>query len=289
MKSSHPHTLHLAATALLALALGACATAVKDPGADRARSSLSALQGNPDLASRAPVAIKEAEAAVVAAEVPQEDAEKSRQLAYTAEQKVAIAKAQAERRFEEDRLKTLGEERERVRLEARTSEADAAKLQAQAALSQAQQQQLAAQQALGEATQARAEAEALKQQIAELNAKQTDRGLVMTLGDVLFATGKAELQPGAMSNLSKLVTFLNQYPDRTLAIEGHTDNVGSDDLNLGLSQRRADSVKNFLLGQGIAAQRVTATGKGEAVPVASNDNAGGRQANRRVEVIISNQ
>ena len=288
MKLTPRNTLHLAATAILTLAVSACATAVKDPGADRARASLSTLQANPDLASRAPVAIKDAEAAVVAAETPQEDAGKARELAYTAEQKVAIAQAQAERRFEEDRLKSLGEERERVRLEARTSEADAAKLQAQAALTQAQQQQLAAQQALGEANQARAESEALKQQIAELNAKQTDRGLVMTLGDVLFATGKADLQPGAMNNLGKLVAFLNQYPDRTLAIEGHTDNVGSDDLNLGLSQRRADSVKSFLLGQGIAGQRVAASGKGEAVPVASNDNAGGRQANRRVEVIISN-
>lgn len=296
MNRTNKSSLRFVATAALAtLILGACATAVKDPGAGRARAALSTLQGDADLASRAPVAIKDAETAVRAAEAEQEDEATAKQLGYVAEQKVAIARSQAERRFEEDRLKTLGEERERVRLQARTTEADAAKLQAQAALEQAQTalgqaqaQQRLAQQATSEADRARAESEALKQQIAELNARPTDRGLVMTLGDVLFATGRAELQPGALNNLGKLVQFLNQYPERTLAIEGHTDNVGSDDLNLGLSQRRADSVQAFLVGQGVDSQRVSASGKGEGFPVASNDNVGGRQQNRRVEIVISN-
>ena len=87
-----------------------------------------------------------------------------------------------------------------------------------------------------EAERARREAEELQRQVAELNAKATDRGLVVTLGDVLFETGKAELKGGAAVNLAKLATFLTQHPDRTVTIEGHTDNVGSEEYNQGLSQ-----------------------------------------------------
>ncbi len=275
-------------TAVTAMIIGACATAVKDPGADRARASLSELRSNAELASRAPVAINDAEQAVRAAETPREDAAVAKQLAYVAEQKVAIARAQAERRYEEDKVKTLSTERAQVRLEARTAEADSAKLQADAAREQAQSALEQAEMQKEAALQAMTETEALRRQIAELNAKPTDRGLVMTLGDVLFATGRAELQPGALDNLGRLVQFLNEYPERSVVIEGHTDSVGSDDLNLGLSQRRSDSVRTYLLGQGIEAARVTATGKGERSPIASNDNAGGRQQNRRVEIIISN-
>jgi outer membrane protein OmpA-like peptidoglycan-associated protein len=112
--------------------------------------------------------------------------------------------------------------------------------------------------------------------------------LIVTLGDVLFDTGKAGLKAGATSNLNKLTAFLNQYPDRTVVIEGYTDNVGSEEYNQGLSERRADSVKAYLAGQGIGAIRLSALGKGESDPVAGNDSAAGRQQNRRVEVIISN-
>ena len=135
---------------------------------------------------------------------------------------------------------------------------------------------------------ARQQADDLARQIAELNAKATDRGLVVTLGDLLFETGKSELKGGAASNLSKLSAFLNKYPDRTIVIEGHTDSVGSDDYNVNLSQRRANSVQQFLLAQGIASNRLSSSGKGENFPVASNDSSSGRQMNRRVEVIIAN-
>jgi len=105
---------------------------------------------------------------------------------------------------------------------------------------------------------------------------------------VLFESGRAELKPGATSNLGQLVAFLARYPSRTVAIEGHTDSVGGDDYNLGLSQRRADSVRSYLVTQGVDAARVTAVGAGEGTPVATNESAAGRQQNRRVEVIISN-
>ncbi len=111
---------------------------------------------------------------------------------------------------------------------------------------------------------------------------------MLTLGDVLFASGRAELNPGTANNLNQLVTFLGKYPSRTVIIEGHTDSVGDDNYNQGLSQRRADSVRSYLVRHGVDAARITAMGAGESTPVAGNESATGRQQNRRVEVIISN-
>jgi outer membrane protein OmpA-like peptidoglycan-associated protein len=121
-----------------------------------------------------------------------------------------------------------------------------------------------------------------------LNARETERGLVVTLGDVLFETARADLKGGAAGNLGKLAAFLVKYPDRNVVIEGHTDNVGGEDYNLGLSQRRAESVRSFLVTHGVSANRISASGKGEGSPVSDNDTATGRQQNRRVEVIIAN-
>lgn len=133
----------------------------------------------------------------------------------------------------------------------------------------------------------RLRADDLQRQISELNARETDRGLVVTLGDVLFATGRAELNGGVPSNLGKLAVFLDRYSDRTVLIEGHTDNVGNAAANQNLSLRRANSVQSFLVERGVGANRLVASGKGETDPVASNDSSTGRQQNRRVEVIIS--
>jgi outer membrane protein OmpA-like peptidoglycan-associated protein len=105
---------------------------------------------------------------------------------------------------------------------------------------------------------------------------------------VLFESGRADLKTGAPGNLNKLVFFLNKHPDRSVAIEGYTDSVGSEEYNQALSQRRADSVRSYLVRQGIGSGRLTASGMGMSDPVAGNDSAAGRQQNRRVEVIVSN-
>jgi outer membrane protein OmpA-like peptidoglycan-associated protein len=214
---------------------------------------------------------------------------------YIADRRIDIARAQAETKLAEDQRAALSAQRETARLDARTREADAAKIGAAAAQADSAIQKQLADQARGEVDAARVAAASADEQAAELQrqidvlqARPTDRGLVLTLGDVLFSTGKADLKSGASSNLDRLVTFLGKYPGRTVMIEGHTDSVGAEGYNQDLSQRRADSVRMYLAGQGVAAERLTAMGKGEGTPVAGNDSASGRQQNRRVEVIINN-
>lgn len=262
------------AASVAAMMLGACAPLSAPEGSANVRNKLTRLQADQDLASRAPVAIKEAEVAVRAAEVPEKDKKLAQHRVYVADQRVAIAAATAkERRYEEQRV-GLARESESARLASRTREADMA--------------HLAANMARDDAQVARLQSEQLKRELAELNARETDRGMVITLGDVLFATGRAELNGSAVNNLAKLVTFFNEHPDRTAAIEGHTDNVGSESANFSLSQRRADAVRSYLANQGIAAKRMTTAGMGEGAPLAGNDTDTGRQQNRRVEIIISN-
>jgi outer membrane protein OmpA-like peptidoglycan-associated protein len=124
-------------------------------------------------------------------------------------------------------------------------------------------------------------------QLKELNAKKTERGLVITLGDVLFSTNKAHLKSGGIRNVQKLADFLNQYPQRKVLVEGYTDSTGSDSLNQALSERRANAVRTALVDAGISSDRVTTRGYGKAFPIADNDTAASRQLNRRVEIILS--
>lgn len=264
------------------LVLSACATTPEAPEAPLdARVKLTALQSNPQLATRAPVEMKAAEAAVKAAEAPRPDGEYATHLVLLADQKVEIARARAQSRQYEDQRNALSEQSERARLDARTLEADRARSDATAARADAAS-------ARDEVAASRAARMDLQRQIAELNARETDRGLVVTLGDLLFATGKSNLTGGAGPNLDKLAAFLGEYPDRTVLIEGHTDSVGSEESNQFLSQRRAESVRSYLVNRGVSANRLTTVGLGQGSPVASNDTATGRQQNRRVEVIISN-
>lgn len=277
----------LTVAAAVSLTLAGCATAPVAPdGATEVRAKLNRLQADPSLANRAPVALQEAETAVRVAEEPvTKDAALGAHRVYMADRKVEIAMAQASTsQAEEERVK-FGEARERSRLEARTREADRAHADADATRVAAAG---AASEAALAASEAALKAAELQRQIDALQAKTTERGIVLTLGDVLFTSGMADLKAGAASNLDRLVTFLNQNPNRTVEIEGHTDNVGSDDYNQGLSQRRADSVRSFLMQRGIGSERIVAAGMGEQRPVADNTSDGGRQQNRRVEVIIAN-
>jgi outer membrane protein OmpA-like peptidoglycan-associated protein len=286
----------LIATTVASVLLAACAAApLKPDGAAEVRSKLTQLQSDPNLASRAPLAIKEADAAVRTAEQPQADTELAAHRVYLADRKVETARAQAETSLAEDQRAALSAQREGARLDARTREADAARSQVATARAEGAEQKLAAYQARSEsdaaylaAANSELQTTELQRQIEELQARVTDRGLVLTLGDVLFESGRADLKTGTAGNLNKLVFFLNKHPDRSVAIEGYTDSVGSEDYNQALSQRRADSVRSYLVRQGIGSGRLTASGMGMSDPVAGNDSAAGRQQNRRVEVIVSN-
>jgi outer membrane protein OmpA-like peptidoglycan-associated protein len=186
--------------------------------------------------------------------------------AQTGEARIAEARARQQ-------VAQAQEERNRVQLQERDREVQNARSAAADAKSNA---------AAAESDLARA-----RQELQDLQAKQTERGMVMTLSDVLFDTGQASLKPGADRALDRLAQFLKDSPNSAVLIEGHTDSVGGDDYNLGLSQRRAQSVADALSSRGISSDRVQTKGLGKAYPVASNDTQAGRQQNRRVEIVFS--
>lgn len=270
------------AVAVASALLASCAAGPQKPvGAAEVRSRLTQLQSNQELAGRAPLAIEEADAAVRIAEKPEADKQLASHRVFMADRKVETARAQAQTRLAEDQRTGLSQQRESARLESRTREANAA----QAAVASSEQRATSSEQRAASSEQ---RAATLQRQLDEIHAMPTDRGLVLTLGDTLFTSGQADLRAGATGNLDRLAAFLNEYPDRTALIEGHTDSVGSEDYNRGLSQRRADSVRAYLVGRGIGSTRLVASGRGESAPVAGNDSAAGRQENRRVEIVISN-
>ena len=168
-------------------------------------------------------------------------------------------------------------------------EAQAQKVVAEKASMEAAEQRMAAEKAMAEATAAQETTAKLQQEISELQAVKADRGLVMTLGDVVFDVNKADLKPGGLVTVEKLAAFLAEYPTRRVMIEGFTDSTGSAEYNQGLSERRALAVRKALLDKGIESTRVDLRGYGEEFPVATNATAAGRQMNRRVEIIISDE
>jgi outer membrane protein OmpA-like peptidoglycan-associated protein len=297
--------------AAVAALLAACASTPEAPAGSLAlRSKLSQLKSEAQLAAQVPVMLDQAETAVKLAETPQRDAELTAHRIYLADRMIDTTRATAESRLAEKQRPDLRRQSDNERLAARTREADAARSAATLARADADSARDAATTARNEAEAARTatsnaasaaaaataataaatEAQRLElvRQIALLQARETDRGIVLTLGDVLFATGSDNLKPGAIGNLDRLVSFLEKYGDRSASIEGHTDSMGSDAYNQDLSLRRADSVKGYLATHGVASGRLSSIGKGESYPVAGNESAGGRQQNRRVEIVIAN-
>lgn len=286
--SGHILSRSLVAVAVTAALAVGCASAPKKPaGSEQVRAKLTALQNDAALSAKAAVATKDAEAAVGQAEIVQPDLALAAHRVYIADRKVDTARAQAETKAAEENRTALAEQGERARLDARTREADLAKTDAMTARAENEQQKVAATQARSDADASQQQASELQRQLEILQAKPTDRGLVLTLGDTLFATGKSEIKSGATVNLDRLSDFLTEYPNRTASIEGFTDSTGSEDSNQMLSERRADAVKRYLVGRGVQPARLTSSGRGENAPVADNESAAGRQQNRRVEVVIS--
>ncbi|OEZ98190.1 OmpA family protein [Duganella sp. HH101] len=264
---------------------------------DQTRGDFVAAQSNPSVAANAPLEFKAAADALDranAAAAKKDSLDEIDKLAYIAKQKIATAQEVAKGKRAEADIANAGRQRDEIRLEARTAEANKARMSADQAKAQANMAKADADaaraQADAAANSARDEAAknaALQQQLADLQAKQTDRGLVVTLSDVLFNVDRAELSAEGMRTAQKLADVLMQDPQRAVLIEGFTDSTGTASHNLELSQRRAESVRNALIGMGVKADKIATRGYGEAFPVASNTDAGSRQLNRRVEIVLS--
>lgn len=204
--------------------------------------------------------------------------------AYLAERRSRTALGTAQIRQAEADIAVAREDRRRTQLEAREREAAAARAraeQAEAARREKEKVSVAA-------TELAAEVKRLETELADVRAKQTDRGWILTLkNELLFDSGGATLKSGAQRALDNLAQFLRKHPERDLAIEGFTDSIGSPDSNQRLSERRAQAVKDELTGRGIESWRIHARGYGPSFPVASNATETGRQLNRRVEIVIN--
>ncbi|MDM3888435.1 OmpA family protein [Pseudomonas sp. BCRC 81390] len=245
---------HVMIPALLALSVGLAACS-HDPNAnlEAARSNFSALQSDPQSSKVAALETKDAQDWLNKADkayMEREDEQKVDQLAYLTNQRVEVAKQTIALRTAEGELKNASAQRAQAKLDAR--DAQIAKLQ------------------------------------ESLNAKQTDRGTLVTFGDVLFDFNKAELKSNAYPNITKLAQFLQENPERKVIVEGYTDSVGSANYNQTLSERRANSVRMALVRAGVDPARIVSQGYGKEYPVADNSSNSGRAQNRRVEVTISN-
>jgi outer membrane protein OmpA-like peptidoglycan-associated protein len=285
----------LAAAALL----GACAsTPPTNAKLDQARADYNAASSDPQVARTAPAELHRADEALQQADAAQRDKKDTATVdhyAYLATQRVANAQQSAQLASAEMAVTNNGVQRDHILLDARTQEADAQRSRADAQQAQAQQAQRMAQDQAMAADAARQQAaasadraNALQGELLAMNAQQTQRGLVLTLGDVLFDSGRATLNPGAGHTIEQLAQFLRENPDRTVQVEGYTDSVGSDSLNQSLSEQRADSVKSALMDRGVGFARISARGFGKSNPVATNATEAGRQQNRRIEIVVSN-
>lgn len=221
----------------------------------QARAAVAEVRSDQEVVAGAPDQLQDAERALDRAESAFRggaDQDEVDHLAYLAEQRASIAGTVATERVALAEIEELGEERETLVLDARNRQI-----------------------------------RVLEEELAELQAERTDRGLVVTIGDdILFDVDRAELKPGGTQQLARVADFLRNHPDRNLLVEGHTDSTASDTYNLALSQRRANAVEDFLISQGVDPRRISSRGYGEQLPVATNDTTAGRQQNRRVELVI---
>jgi outer membrane protein OmpA-like peptidoglycan-associated protein len=303
----------------IAVLVGACSSAPKTTSLlDQTRSDYLIAQNNSNVVNYASSEIKQAGDALAQANdaaSKKDSEEKIDKLAYLAKQKIALTQEVAKQRSAEAEVANASKERDQIRLDQRTLEANRANAKTNQANAIADQSRLATQIAQGETADAqRKEQDAQRQaqdsqrlaqesqrqtqesqartvqletQLADLAAKKTERGIIITLGDVLFGTDQAKLSPDGMRTVQKLADILQQNPQRVVLVEGFTDSTGSAAHNQDLSERRASAVRSALQLQGINRDRIAVRGFGEANPIADNNTAENRQLNRRVEIILS--
>ncbi|MAL97577.1 MAG: hypothetical protein CL583_03910 [Alteromonadaceae bacterium] len=281
--------LPLSAAIGISVLLTACASAPpENETVTEAREIYQSIENDPNVARTGATPLREAKNHLDRAQEMLEEGEEDRLVeheAYLARGYAQIAETRGERNKIQQEIESAKNRRDELRLEMRSAEARQAQSRAQRAMSEAERAQ-------NEAKLAQQEAEELRkqmQELKELQAQQTDRGMVLTLGDVLFDLNQAELQGTGITAVEKLAEFMKEYEDRRVKVEGYTDSTGSEAYNQQLSERRAQAVKDVLMNNGVASDRVEVQGYGEAYPVASNDDPSGRQRNRRVEIVISDE
>ena len=299
---------HPKLTLIAAMLAGGCAISpTANQQLEEARAAYRTAAADPAVQSSAAVELKSAAGALEDAERTAAEGGPSELVehnAYLAEQRSRVALRTADIRRSEASIAAAAEERRRLQVEAREREAAAAREQARQAELQAQQAEMARKEAEARAAQLEharienekqstaqaelgAELKRLESELADMRAKQTDRGWILTLkNELLFDAGGTALKPGAQRALDNLAQFLTKYPDRDIAIEGFTDSTGTKELNQQLSEKRAWAVKAALVARGIQSTRIDARGYGPSFPVASNGTPTGRQLNRRVEIVI---
>lgn len=273
------------ATCAAVLTVAGCASHQPLPELLSARQEVQAAAADPDAAKAGALRLADARKALQDAEDATARGKPKGVIvdyAYTASRNAQIAQQQGSEARSRAEVAQGEANRNAVLLEARTREAEAAKAAAAANAQQATANALQAKAAMDEAARLQGELQAL-------NAKQTSRGMVLTLGDVLFATNRADVKPGSMEQLRRVAAFMQENAGVRLRVEGNTDNTGSPAYNDALSSRRANAVADVLANSGVERSRIEAIGRGQGNPVASNDNAAGRQQNRRVELIFSDQ
>ena len=324
----------LVMSALFVAVLSACASNAPNATLESARTAVNQTGSNPEVIRRAPLELKAARDTIDQADgVWRSDRDEGEvnHLSYLAKQRAEVARNIARSRQVDEDVKDANSAGDKLRLEARTREAEKARMdatvaqnQTQTAQAQARQSQidaanaqqnavaasrmaaadraqsvaaqeaaaaerLRAEQAAGTANAAQERVRQLEAQLRDIEGKQTERGLLVTLGDVLFAFNKAELAPQAGPRLDKLAAFLKQFPQRKLLVEGYTDAVGTDAYNMEVSERRAEAIREALVARGVDTTRVVTKGYGKAYPVADNGSTDGRAVNRRVEVVIADE
>ena len=266
----------MALSAAVALVAACATTPTVSPEVSEAHARVESLAQSPlagQVANEDLTAARSALAQAEAAQSKHKDAALVSHLAYIARRNADIGLERVHEAEAKQRISKAESDRNAVLMQARAAEAQSAKAEAQVSRESA--------------LQAHAELEDLQQQYEALAAKQTERGMVLTLGDVLFDTAQATLKPGAATMIERLSTFLNQNAETRIRIEGHTDSVGSEAYNEDLSRRRAQAVADALTDRGITRDRIDVAARGEGFPVVGNETAAGRQQNRRVEIVFS--
>lgn len=277
---------------LTAIAAGCSSVPERIDELERARQLVETANNQPMAERVAGAELEKAEQALQRAESLQADnaeLDQIRHHAYIAERHAEIVLERIAEADARAQIEASEEQRSQILLNARTREAEQAKELADQRAVEATLNAYEAERQRERAEAAIDKARELAESIEELKAEQTERGLVLTLSDVLFDTNKAELKPGAKATLDRLAAFMRDDRERHLRIEGHTDSRGDESYNRALSERRAEAVAAVLIARGVNASRLESVGLGETYPLASNDTTAGRQENRRVEIVVSDQ